>query len=108
MRCQEHGLVAQVPANAVVEQLLSYMGVDGGQGIVQQVDVGLLVDGSGQVDPSPLPAAERDSPFAHDRLVGVREEREVPLQRALLDDLQKNMGKFVWGEMWDGTRSTLL
>ena len=45
----------------VFEHVTSYVDVDGAERVVQEVDVGVLIHGSGQTHPQFLPAAQADA-----------------------------------------------
>jgi len=53
---QDDRLVFEVALDALGEEEVGYVGVHGGEGVVEEVDVGVAVDGSGQADASFLAA----------------------------------------------------
>ncbi|TNN53942.1 hypothetical protein EYF80_035840 [Liparis tanakae] len=48
-------------ADEVVKDVFGHVGVHGRQRVIQQVDVSVAVQGSGQTDPLPLPSGEVDA-----------------------------------------------
>jgi hypothetical protein len=82
VRDQNHDLVGQELADALVEQVFPHLGVHRAEGVVQEVDVGSLVHGSGEVDPGPLAPAQRNSLFPDDGLVAEGQQLEVSDQSA--------------------------
>ena len=59
MRHQQHRLAAQMVADAVVEDVLSDLTVDGAERVVQQVNIGGSVHCTGQVNSLLLTTAVR-------------------------------------------------
>lgn len=49
--------------NALLEDVLLHVGIHGRQGVVQQVDLSVQVDGAGQADPLFLPPGEVEAPL---------------------------------------------
>ena len=59
--------------------------VDGAERVVEEVDVGVAVDGPCELDPLLLPAAHVEAPLPDLRQVAVREVLHVLVQRAALE-----------------------
>lgn len=55
---QDDGLPPEHLLNALLKDVLPHVGVHGRQQVIQQVDLMVQVDGSGQADPLPLPPRE--------------------------------------------------
>mmetsp|Transcript_8575 Transcript_8575/g.14758 ORF Transcript_8575/g.14758 Transcript_8575/m.14758 type:complete len:210 (-) Transcript_8575:23-652(-) len=84
MSYQDHRLALgdQQVLDAIVEDVLASVLVHGRQRIVQHLHLRLRVDGAGQGDALALAAAQIDAALADLRLVAVREDLHVALQRA--------------------------
>ena len=54
MSDEEDGLVFEESSDAAVEELLAHLGVNGGEGIVEEVEVSVSVAGSRQGDSGTL------------------------------------------------------
>lgn len=80
-------LYLQIAADALVHETSADVRVHGGEGIVQQIDVGVLVDRPRQVDSGTLAAAEIHPPFAHDGAVAVGKRVDVRSHLADSDHL---------------------
>lgn len=55
---EDDGLVAKLLLDGVAEDVVGYAGVESAQRVVQDVNVPVAVESSGQADPLPLPAAK--------------------------------------------------
>lgn len=60
---QDDRLPPERPLNALLEDMPPHVGVHGRQGVVQQVDLVVRVDGAGQADPLLLPPREVEAPL---------------------------------------------
>ena len=60
---QDDRLAPERLLNALLKDVPPHVGVHGRQGVVQQVDVMVGVDGAGQADPLPLPPGEVEAPL---------------------------------------------
>jgi hypothetical protein len=69
------------------KDVLSDVGVDRRQRVVEQVEVGVVVDCPGQADALLLAAGQVDPLLADLRLVPAGQDVQVGLERARFDDL---------------------
>jgi hypothetical protein len=70
-----------------LEDLSAGVRIDCAEHIVEEVDIAVLVDGTGELDALLLPAAEVDATLANLRLVAKLHHLQVLLQAAHPDDL---------------------
>lgn len=82
MRDKDADLVLEQAVDALVHEMLGYVGVHRAQRVVEQVDVGLAVERPSDADASTLAAAQVDALLADDGELAVREEREVLVEAA--------------------------
>ena len=64
-------LEGAIRPNHLLEDVLAHVGVDGAEGVVQQVDVGVLVHGTSQTHALLLPTTQVDA------LRGVERDRQT-------------------------------
>ena len=88
VRGEHPRLPAQRLLDALVEQHLRDLRVDGRDGVVEEVEVRAGVDGAGQRDARLLPAGEGDAAVAQLRVVLVLHVLDVLRQRAHLQAVQ--------------------
>lgn len=74
---EDDGLVAELFPDGVAEDVIGHVGVKGAQWVVQNVNVPVAVQGTGQADSLTLPTAQVGTTFPD--LMGRKQER---LQRA--------------------------
>ncbi len=67
----------EMPRALLVEQVLGDLGVDGAERVVEQVDVGVAVEGARQVDARLLPAAQIHTALTRLRQVAARHQVHV-------------------------------
>lgn len=84
---QYSGLVFQQPHDRVVEDVATDVGIDGGERIIHEDQLGVEVDGAGHVETLLLTPGNRDTTLPNLRLVALREDFQIGLQRASVDDL---------------------
>mmetsp|Transcript_7771 Transcript_7771/g.14774 ORF Transcript_7771/g.14774 Transcript_7771/m.14774 type:complete len:424 (-) Transcript_7771:514-1785(-) len=84
---QHASLALQSIQQAVLHDVLAHVGVDSGQGVIEQVGRQPGVSGAGDRDPLLLPAAEVDASVADLGHVSVGQGVQVSLQSADVDDL---------------------
>ena len=77
----------QVAQNGFVPNSLADVGVHCRKRVIQEVNVGVVVQRPGQRYASTLPAGQRDAPSANLRLVASGENVEVRKQTADVDDV---------------------
>lgn len=55
---EDDGLLAQMLSDGIVKDVVAHVGVQGAEGVVQDVDGAVAVEGSCQADALPLPATQ--------------------------------------------------
>ena len=79
-------LALQAPLEHVLEDVRPHVHVDGGEGVVEKVDVTVGVAGAGQADPLLLPSGKVDAAVADLDLVAAFKDLQVAGQRAVFND----------------------
>lgn len=65
MRHKRHRLLAELLLDGVVKDVVGHVGVECAQRVIKDVDVAVTVQGAGQADPLPLPAAQVGAALAN-------------------------------------------
>ena len=63
MRHQQHSLLSQHPSQAKRKQILPHVRIDGTEGVIQEINVGIAVAGSSQGDAGSLSSRNIHSPL---------------------------------------------
>lgn len=87
VRDEDAGLVPDVVGDALLEDKLADVHVEGAQRVVEEDDVAPVVDPARDVDALLLPAAEGDPALSDLALVAAREDLQVVLEGADVEDL---------------------
>lgn len=86
VRGQDPALVPEEPADGVVHDVAADVGIDGGERVIHEDDIGVEVDGTGDVQALLLAPGHRDAALADLRPVPVWKHLEVGSQGAGVDD----------------------
>lgn len=87
MGYQEDTFVLQGSKDSFVKDLIGHFRIDSGQGVIQQIDVSILVDSSGQADSCLLASGDVDASFTDNSFLTLREEFHIRLHAADLNAL---------------------
>ena len=79
MSDQNSNFVSEESVDGLVEEMTSYMSVDCAQWVIHQINVGVHVETASQVDPGLLPAAQLDTPLAHQSSISLWKETQIPV-----------------------------
>lgn len=74
--------VAQRSQDALVQQVAGHICIHGGQGVIEEIELLLLVDGASKGDAGPLSPAEGHALLPHLCLVSCRQDAEVIVEGA--------------------------
>lgn len=77
VRDEDDGLVAKLLPDAVMEDVIGHVGVEGAERVVQDVNVPVTVEGTGQADSLALPAAQVGATFTNLCEVSVGQQGKV-------------------------------
>jgi hypothetical protein len=89
----KRGVSKKLAPDHLIEDLLSQAGVNRGQGVVEQVDGGVLVDRARQPDPLPLAPAQVLPALLDVGQVALGQPLQVLDEAATANDLEKNEQK---------------
>ena len=76
---EDANFVSEEAVDGLIDQMATNVSVHSAQRIVHQINVGVDVEATSQIDPGLLTATEGDSFFAHSRLIAEWEQLHISI-----------------------------